>query len=128
MKVSTQKFISLFPGVFWLTLFFIIPLVIILVYSFLQRGTYGGIEYIFNFNNYIRVLDPLYLKPVFRSVYIATLNALFCLLIGYPLAYYIANQPDKKKNLLLFLVIIPFWTNFLVRTYAWMIILRTEGF
>jgi spermidine/putrescine transport system permease protein len=108
--------------------FFVIPLTIIFVYSFFERGIYGGIEYVFSFNNYYRVIDPLYLKAVLRTVYIASLNTLICLIIGYPLAYFISNQSQRKKNILLFLVTLPFWTNFLVRIYAWMIILRTEGF
>lgn len=127
MKKPSQKFFVLAPSVIWLSFFFVLPLIIILIYSFLQRGTYGGIEYVFTLGNYIRVVDPLYLKPVIRSVYIAFLNTSICLVIGYPLAYFIANQPQGRKNLMLMLVILPFLTNFLVRTYAWMIILRTEG-
>lgn len=128
MRQLTQKFTFLFPAVFWLTFFFVLPLTIIFVYSFFQRGIYGGIEYVFSFNNYYRIIDPLFLKTVLRTVYIASLNTFICLIIGYPLAYFISHQSQMKKNILLFLVILPFWTNFLVRTYAWMIILRTEGF
>lgn len=128
MRQLSQKFTFLFPAVFWLMLFFVIPLTIIFVYSFFERGIYGGIEYVFSFNNYYRVIDPLYLKAVLRTVYIASLNTLICLIIGYPLAYFISNQSQRRKNILLFLVTLPFWTNFLVRIYAWMIILRTEGF
>lgn len=128
MRQLSQKFTFLFPAVFWLMFFFVIPLTIIFVYSFFERGIYGGIEYVFSFNNYYRVIDPLYIKAVLRTVYIASLNTLICLIIGYPLAYFISNQSQRKKNILLFLVTLPFWTNFLVRIYAWMIILRTEGF
>lgn len=128
MRQLSQKFTFLFPAVFWLMFFFVIPLTIIFVYSFFERGIYGGIEYVFSFNNYYRVIDPLYLKAVLRTVYIASLNTLICLIIGYPLAYFISNQSQRRKNILLFLVTLPFWTNFLVRIYAWMIILRTEGF
>lgn len=127
MKRWLQKWVVLSPAIFWLTVFFAIPLSIVFLYSLFQRGTYGGIEYVFTIDNYLRVGDPLYLKPLWRSFYLATLNTLACLLIGYPLAYFISSQPSPRKNLLLFLVILPFWTNFLVRTYAWMTILRTEG-
>ncbi len=127
MQRTFRKFLVLVPSIAWLAFLFIVPLMIVFVYSFLQRGTYGNIEYIFTLNNYVHVLDPLYLKPVLRSIYVATLNTILCLLLGYPLAYFISNQPEYKKNFYLFLVMLPFWTNFLVRTYSWMIILRTEG-
>lgn len=128
MKLRQQKVLTISPASFWLGLFFIIPLCIILFYSFLQRGTYGGIEYIFTFENYERVFDPLYIKPVITSFLLALINTVICLILGYPLAWFIAMHPSNKwKTVLLFLVILPFWTNFLVRTYAWMIILRTEG-
>jgi len=128
MKLKQQKIWTISPASFWLVLFFVIPLFIILFYSFLQRGTYGGIEYTFTFENYERVFDPLFIKPVVSSFLLALINTVICLLLGYPLAWFIAMHPSKKwKNILLFLVILPFWTSFLVRTYAWMIILRTEG-
>ncbi len=127
MKETLQKVVVLSPAVFWLGVFFVIPLTIIFIYSFFQRGVYGGIEYILTIDNYVRLIDPLYLKPVLRSVFVALLTTLICLLIGYPIAYFISNQPQDKKFILLFLVVMPFLTNFLVRTYAWMIILRTEG-
>lgn len=127
MQRAFRKFLVLVPSIAWLGFLFIVPLMIVFVYSFLQRGTYGNIEYIFTLNNYVHVFDPLYLKPVLRSIYVATINTILCLLLGYPLAYFISHQPSHKKNFYLFLVMLPFWTNFLVRTYSWMIILRTEG-
>ncbi len=107
--------------------FFIFPLVILLFYSFMQRGLYGGIEFAFTLENYARVFDPLYFDPVLRSVVTSLLTTVLCLFIGYPLAYYIACQPDVRKQTLLVLIMLPFWTDFLVRTYAWMLILRTDG-
>jgi len=107
-------------------------------YSFLQRGVYGGFEpienvkeYIFNFiwlKNYIRVFDPLYIPIYIRSLYIAFLTTLICLLLGYPVAYYIAFKvKPERKILYLFFIIVPLWTSFLIRTYAWILILRDEG-
>ncbi len=117
----------LFPAGFWLVVFFLLPLGIILVYSFVERGVYGGIEWIFTWENYTRAFDPLYVKILWRSLGIAFLTTLFCLAGGYPLAYFIAFAPAKWKNLLLILLIIPFWTNFLIRTYAWIVILQDQG-
>jgi len=127
MKKTLGLWGLLFPAVFWLFFFFLVPLAIILVYSFLERGTYGGIRWIFTWENYTRAVDPLYVKILWRSLGIAVFTTLFCLVCGYPFAYFIAFAPPKLKNLLLLLLIIPFWTNFLIRTYAWIVLLQDEG-
>ncbi len=119
--------ILLTPTVFWLTVFFLIPLGIILVYSFLDRGTYGGIVWTFMFDNYVRFADSLYIGIFWRSFLVALTTTVICLLIGYPMAYWMANQPAKKRNTFMLLIMLPFWTNFVVRTYAWRIILAREG-
>lgn len=103
------------------------PLGIILVYSFVQRGIYGGIEWGFTWENYTRSIDPLYLKILWRSFRVAFFTTVLCLFCGYPLAYFIAFAPLKLKNILLILLVIPFWTNFLIRTYAWIAILQDQG-
>lgn len=126
-RKRTTLLILLLPATIWLTIFFILPLLIVLIYSFLERGTYGGVAWEFTFRNYQRLVNPLYLNIFFRSVGLAALTTVACLLIGYPLAFFVATRPPRWRNLLLFLVIIPFWTNFLVRTYAWIVILRAEG-
>ena len=112
-----------------LTLIFLfgVPLLLVLAVSFASRGTYGGIEWALTFNNYTSIVDPLYLRIFWRSLWLAVVTTAICLVMGFPLAYVIARAPQRRQGLLLFLVIIPFWTNFLVRTYAWMFILRTEG-
>ena len=107
--------------------FFLIPLVSIFVYSFAERGTYGDIQWNFTLKNYGQSLDPLYLGILWRSILTGIISTGMCLLIGYPFAYYLARYRPRGRNLLLLLVIVPFWTNFLIRTYAWMLILRTEG-
>ncbi len=116
------------PTVFWLIVFFTVPLLVILVYSFLQRGTYGGLVYEFNLDNYIRFVDPLYIKIFMRSFRIAIATTLLSLLVGYPLAFWLATRPARWRNTLLLIMMIPFWTNFLIRTYAWIVILARKGF
>jgi spermidine/putrescine transport system permease protein len=117
----------LFPAAGWLVVFFLIPLAIVLAYSFARRGTYGGVVWDWNVQQYVRFVDPLYLDIFFRSAWIAILTTGVCLLVGYPFAFFIARQPTRYRNALLLLIMIPFWTNFLIRTYAWILILRTEG-
>jgi spermidine/putrescine transport system permease protein len=122
-----QVMALLFPALFWLFVFFAVPLVIVFVYSFLTRGTYGQVVWQFNPGNYLRVFDPLYLRIFLRSVYLALLTTLVSLLFGYPLGYFIARRGRRWRSILLLLLVIPFWTNFLVRTYAWRIILGSDG-
>ncbi|WP_254174815.1 ABC transporter permease [Planktothrix pseudagardhii] len=126
-RKTKNLLLLLLPPTIWLLIFFIIPLVIVFIYSFLQRGTYGGVTWEFTWSNYQRLANDLYLNIFGRSLGLAALTTLICLIIGYPLAFFIATASPRWRNLLLFLVIIPFWTNFLVRTYAWIIILRSEG-
>jgi spermidine/putrescine transport system permease protein len=111
----------------WLALFFFAPVLLVLVISFTSRGLYGGIEWTFTLANYAGVLDPLYLKIFFRSLALALAATALCLVMGFPLAYYIARAPARWQGIWLLVIMIPFWTNFLVRTYAWMFMLRTEG-
>jgi spermidine/putrescine transport system permease protein len=116
------------PAAGWLLIFFLAPLLVVLLFSFGQRTTYGGIELGLSLSNYARALDPLYLKIYWRSLWLAVVTTALCLLISYPAAYCIALKTAPRwKNLLLVLSVIPFWTSFLIRTYAWMLILRTEG-
>jgi spermidine/putrescine transport system permease protein len=106
------------PSIAWLLIFFLIPLVIVAVYSFAQRGTYGGVEFTFSAQNYARVLDWIYFKVFWQSLKLATATSFSCLLIGYPMAFVMASASRRWKSILLILVVIPFWTNFVVRTYA----------
>lgn len=115
------------PSLFWLIVFFILPLLIVFVYSFLKRGPYGDIHWEFNLQNYVRFFDPLYLKIFLRSFKIAGITTVLCFLLGYPVAYWLATRPKKWRNALLLLLMIPFWTNFLIRTYAWILILQDTG-
>jgi len=123
-RPSLQAWLLLLPSALWLFIFFIAPLFIVLIYSFLERGTYGGVEWHFTLENYRRTFDPLYFKTFLRSFYIAAVTTVVTLLIGYPLAYYIATRSPKRRGTLVLALMIPFWTNFLVRTYAWLTLLR----
>lgn len=128
----------LFLALSVLVVFFLLPLFIMFLYSFAQRDTYGGIKQIESLgkyisslawiSNYARSLEPIYLEIYLRSLWMAFVTTLLCLLIGYPIAYFISLKiRPTLKNLMLTLVVIPFWTSFLIRTYAWIIILRSEG-
>jgi spermidine/putrescine transport system permease protein len=115
------------PTMAYLFLFLILPLLLVVVLSVMTRGPYGNVVYRLNFNNYTRLIDPLYLRIVSYSVVTALGTTLTTILIGYPLAYYIARSNARLRAILLFLILIPFWTNFIIRIYAWIMILRTEG-
>ena len=116
----------LLPARLWTVLFFAIPLAIVVAYSFLTRGDYGGVELPWSLENYQRLVDPLYLAILWRSIWIAALATALCALLGFPLALFIVRA-GALRNLYLQLVLLPFWTSFLVRTYAWLFILRDTG-
>jgi len=135
---SLRPYSLVFLSLAVLVTFLLLPLLIMLLYSFAQRGTYGGLkpiedlgQYFRSFDwisNYVRSLEPIYLEIYFRSLWMATVTTVLCLLIGYPMAYFISIRiKPSLKNTMLTLVVIPFWTSFLIRTYAWIIILRSEG-
>lgn len=126
-RINVGAIWTLSPVTIWLLLFLFIPLALLLVVSFMSRGTYGGIEWTFTLENYARFFEPLYLNIIYTSVVMALATTAICLVFGYPFAYIIARSPVKHRTLLLFLIIVPFWTNSLIRTYAWIILLRTEG-
>jgi spermidine/putrescine transport system permease protein len=109
-----------------LTLLFAAPMVIIFTYSLLTRGAYGGVTNQWTTENYIRLFDPLYGVILLRTLTLSVVATLLCLVLGFPLALFIARS-EKRKTLYLQLVMIPFWTSFLVRTYAWMFLLRDTG-
>lgn len=111
----------------WLVLFVFMPNLMIIGTSFLTRDEANLIEMTFTLDNYIRLFDPLYAKVMWHSFYMAIIATLLCLLIGYPFAYVIAKMPEKWRPFMLFLVIVPFWTNSLIRTYGLKIMLGTRG-
>ena len=125
-KLNLQNaIITLIVG--WLTLFVLVPNIMIIGTSFLTRDEANLIELTFTFDNYLRLLDPLYVKVLMHSFYMAIIATLLCLVIGYPFAYIVAKMPEKWRPFMLFLVIVPFWTNSLIRTYGLKIVLGTQG-
>ncbi len=116
------------PGLGWLFLFFIVPLAIIFVVSLGTRDRFGGVvlDHV-SLDNYRTALSPEFLPTVWNSFRYAGLTAIFSIAIGYPVAYWISRHGGRHKALLLILVMLPFWTSYLIRTYAWMIILRDNG-
>ncbi|HCG6971438.1 TPA: spermidine/putrescine ABC transporter permease PotB [Vibrio parahaemolyticus] len=125
-KINLQNaIITLIVG--WLTLFVLVPNLMIIGTSFLTRDEADLIELTFTFDNYLRLLDPLYAKVLMHSFYMAIIATLLCLIIGYPFAYIVAKMPEKWRPFMLFLVIVPFWTNSLIRTYGLKIVLGTQG-
>ncbi|MEX0335889.1 spermidine/putrescine ABC transporter permease PotB [Vibrio tubiashii] len=125
-KFSLQNaIITLIVG--WLTLFVLVPNLMIIGTSFLTRDEANLIEMTFTLDNYFRLMDPLYAKVLWHSFYMAIIATLLCLVIGYPFAYIVAKMPEKWRPVMLFLVIVPFWTNSLIRTYGLKIVLGTQG-
>jgi len=120
-----KAIIALIVG--WLVLFVLIPNAMIIGTSFLTRDEANLIEMTFTLDNYTRLADPLYVKVLWHSFYMAIVATLLCLIIGYPFAYIVAKMPAKWRPFMLFLVIVPFWTNSLIRTYGLKIVLGTQG-
>jgi spermidine/putrescine transport system permease protein len=115
------------PATIWLLVFFTIPLAVIWVYSFGERGPLGQTYLAFNFENYLRAVEPIHLKILLKSIWIGGISTLLCLIIGFPVALGIAFAPDRWKNPLLLIVVLPFFTNMLVRTFAWVVVLGYRG-
>mgnify|MGYP003460876861 CR=1 FL=1 len=115
------------PLIAWAAAFVVAPAVIMLVYSFAHRGTLGGVVIGFTLENYAGVLDPVYMQIVIRSIGYATITTVLCLAMGYPVAYLIGRSDEKRRNALLMAVMVPFWTSLLIRTYAWVTILKSQG-
>ena len=115
------------PSMLWLGIFFIVPMLIVVAVSFAARTPYGQVVFNWNINNYLRFLEPLYLSIFAQTLLVALVTTVVTILMGYPLAYYIAQLPKRWQQPGLILCMIPFWINFLIRSYAWVIILRAQG-
>ena len=115
------------PGLLYVTIFMTIPLVIVASYAFLKRGRFGGVQPEFSLDAFNKALDSVYLSILGNSLLIATITTILALLLGYPAAYAIARLPRQWRTVALVLVVLPFWSNFLIRTYAWIVLLNSEG-
>ncbi|MCL1930256.1 MAG: ABC transporter permease, partial [Treponema sp.] len=114
------------PMAAWFSLFFLAPLIIIIVYSFLRKGLHGGVEPVFSMDAYRYLGDRIFLSITLRTIITSVVATLITIFIAMPCGYFMAKS--KNQNLLLLLIIIPFWTNFLIRVFAWMNILGNHGF
>ena len=131
---SLQGFLLVSPTLLWLLLLLILPLALTVITSFGGRSTDGNVIYGFSLTNYLRIFglggeefDPFYLRVVGQSLWLALISTILVIMMAYPLAYYVARSPAKRRNTLLFLILVPLWTNFVLRIYAWIMILRTQG-
>ncbi len=123
-----QAILLLLPCLLALLVLFLFPQLLMFVTSLGRRSAYGGVVREFQLGNYARALDPIYLRILARSMGLAFFTTVFCLLMAYPVSYWLGvKAPAKWRNALLVLVILPFWTSFLVRMYAWIFMLRSEG-
>ncbi|GAA2628729.1 ABC transporter permease [Paractinoplanes durhamensis] len=127
MKAKLERITLLGPGLGYLTALMVVPLALVLSYTIFQRGRFGGLVYEPTTENFRRAVDPLYLDVLVTSVWIAGVTTLLALLIGYPTAYVIAHLPKRAKTIALVALVLPFWTNFLIRTYAWIVLLSPAG-
>lgn len=124
---SLFKRLTISGVVAWLFVFALLPNLLLLIVSFLQRGTASAVEPVFTLANYLRLFDASILQIVLDSLKMAGLAMILCLIVGYPLAYIIARSNPGSRNVLLLLVMIPFWTNSLIRTYALVAVLKING-
>jgi spermidine/putrescine transport system permease protein len=125
-KPEARAWALLAPGGFWLLAFFLVPILIMFAYSLMPRGIYGGVEPGFTLEHYSRFFDPLYLEILQRTFLWSFGCTVICLLLGYPVAYVIVRS-GRWRTFLLFLVVLPFWTSFLVRTFAMIFLMRDTG-
>lgn len=126
---SRRGFFLALPAYAYLIVFFALPLAIVFVYSFATRNRFGGTDLSgWNLEAYRKLGEPIVRNIILRSVWLALLNTAICLALGYPFAYYLATRRPLVRNVLIILVMIPFWANFLVRNYAWRVLLGKDGF
>lgn len=115
------------PTVIWLGIFLFFPLAYVILITFLTKNAYGGVDFAFTLENYKNLFNSEYIKVFWDSVLLSFETTVICLLAGYPFAYILANAPKRRKSFLVLLLMLPFWTNSLIRTYGWNTLLRTEG-
>ena len=121
------------PGLGWLLIFLALPALGLIFLSLAQRGDFGGVNWVWNLDNYRRLAgftlfgwSPDYLLILGRSLLVGLITTIICILLAYPLTFYIATRPPRLRTWLLFLLVVPFWTNVVVRTYAWLLVLSPQ--
>ncbi len=128
MPLHTARSTALMaPALAWLVALMVLPCALVLALAFFRRGIYGGIDYTFTLENFALLADPLYAGIFLTSARVAGLATAIAVVIGYGAAYAIAAAPRRRQPLLLFLAVLPFWSNYLIRTYAWIVLLNREG-
>ncbi len=138
LRSNTSNWIGVAPAWLVIGIFGLLPMFIMLAISFMVQDPYGGVEWGFSTEAYVQflferdlddslLLNTIYVNIVARSIALAAVTTIICLIIGLPVAYFIARQPEDKRNLYMLLITIPFWTNLLIRTYAWILILTRNG-
>lgn len=115
------------PVSLWMILFVTIPMLFIIYISFMSRGVFGDVVYEFSIDSYRTLLDSTYFKVILKSLKAALLTTVLCLGLGYPFAYYIARKPPETASKLIMLIMIPFWTNSLMRLNSWLLLFQTSG-
>ncbi|HEX2954471.1 MAG TPA: ABC transporter permease [Bacillota bacterium] len=120
-----KKSWTAYPYILWMIIFTVVPLVLLLYFSFTVK-TATGVRW--TWDNFSRFAEPIYIKVLIRSLYLACISTAFCLIMGYPAAMILANRSNKRSNTLILLMVLPMWMNFLLRTYAWLTLLERKGF
>ncbi|MEM7207802.1 MAG: ABC transporter permease [Pseudomonadota bacterium] len=137
-SAAGKRWLGLAPTYFVIGVFMLVPVAIMAVFSFLEPNPYGGVKPVPSFDAYIKiffeydledqlVFNPGYVNIILRSFQLSIGATILCLIFGFPVAYYITLQPEHKRNIYIYLITIPFWTNLLIRTFAWIIILGRGG-
>ena len=124
---SLTEWLVTTPSLGWLLIFFMIPAIIAIAIAFRPSSPYGDIETGWTLENFITLFSPKYVTIIWRTIWISLISAITCLLLAIPTGYYMARLSPKWRQIILLLVIVPFWTNFLIRIFAWKIILNPEG-
>jgi spermidine/putrescine transport system permease protein len=128
MLKRADAFLLMLPGLAWLVMLLVVPCIVIFAMAFFERGVYGGIDYsAATLANFRRAIDPIYLSILLDSGRIALTATVLSILLAYPAAYAISRARPRLQPALLVLVMLPFWSNYLIRTYAWMVLLNREG-
>ena len=127
IKSQVAKYTMILPLAAWMYLLVAVPFIYIIAISFMNAGTYGGVELGFSFRNYLEILNPLYLKTFLKSIAMSFAVTAICLLIAYPFTYFIAKKSEIKKTVFMSLIMVPFCVSMIIRLFIWINLLRSEG-